>query len=86
MIVIIRGAPLADASLQQEAVSVWRRCAEAGEGARLVRCPVLPDLRAGAGLTLVIGLDTAALALAAPATLLDGMSTVSGSLGTETEI
>ena len=84
MIVIIRGAPLADASLQQEAVSVWRRCAGAGEAARLLRCPVLPDLRAGAGLTLVIGLDTAALA--APATLLDGMSTVSGSLGTETEI
>ena len=52
----------------------------------MLRCPVLPDLRAGAGLTLVIGLDTAALALAAPATLLDGMSTVSGSLGTETEI
>ena len=63
---------------------MWRRSAGAGEGARLVRCPVLPDLRAGAGLTLVIGLDTAALA--APATLLDGMSTVSGSLGTETEI
>ena len=63
---------------------MWRRSAGGGEGARLVRCPVLPDLRAGAGLTLVIGLDTAALA--APATLLDGMSTVSGSLGTETEI
>ena len=49
----------------------------------MLRCPVLPDLRAGAGLTLALSLDTAALA--APATLLDGMSTVSGSLGTETE-
>ena len=65
-------------------MSVWRRTAGDGEGARLLRCPVLPDLRAGAGLTLALSLDTAALA--APATLLDGMSTVSGSLGTETEI
>ena len=48
----------------------------------LLRAPVLPDLRSGAGFTIVLWADLSDLAMA-PVTLVDGLSRVSGSLDEE---
>ena len=66
-------------SVSQDAVLSWRRKEDGvKEG---LRAPVLPDLRSGAGFTLLLWLDLQTLHLETPRTLLDGMSRVSGSLG-----
>ena len=64
--------------MSQEAVVSWVR---QEEGEDRLRAPVLPDLRAGAGLTIVLWLDMDDINLLTAATLMDGMSRVSGSLG-----
>ena len=68
----------------REAVLCWTREQDRPPPPQL-RAPVLPDLRSGAGFTLVVWLHLDHLAvensLARPLPLVDGMSRVSGSLG-----
>ena len=56
----------------------WRR---REEGETRLRAPVLPDLRAGGGFTIILWLDLDTINLQTPQHILDGMSRVSGSLG-----
>ena len=68
----------------REAVLSWTREQDCPPPAHL-RAPVLPDLRSGAGFTLVVWLHLDHLggknSLARPLLMVDGMSRVSGSLG-----
>ena len=76
-----RGHP-PSAALLTEAVFSWSRKSGEAEDSGLLRAPVLPDLRAGAGFTLVLWADLGDLAKA-QCTLVDGLSRVSGSLDEE---
>ena len=61
---------------EQESVFVWNK----SDSFTRRRAPVLPDLRSGAGFSLVIWIDLSVIT-ETTALLVDGMSTVSGSLG-----
>ena len=62
---------------EQESVFVWNK----SDSFTRKRCPVLPDLRSGAGFSIVIWIDMSTVTDGTTTLLLDGMSTVSGSLG-----
>ena len=70
--------PVAD--ILTEAVFSWSRVEAGATG--LLRAPVLPDLRSGAGFTIVIWAELRDPAQAS-VTLVDGLSRVSGSLDEE---